>query len=111
MDTKPTDLKTAGHDSLAPVHWAALLGVAAAVAVLHLLTNGRYGFHRDELQTLYDARHLELGFIAYPPFTPFVEHIGVALFGLSLVGLQMCIRDSSMTRPSPSAETFPTCSA
>jgi hypothetical protein len=89
MDTKPTDLKTAGHDSLAPVHWAALLGVAAAVAVLHLLTNGRYGFHRDELQTLYDARHLELGFIAYPPFTPFVEHIGVALFGLSLVGLRL----------------------
>jgi hypothetical protein len=89
MDTKPTDLKTAGHDSLAPVHWAALLGVAAAVAVLHLLTNGRYGFHRDELQTLYDARHLNWGFIAYPPFTPFVEHIGVALFGLSLVGLRL----------------------
>ncbi len=89
MDTKSSDLKTAGHDPLARVHWAALFGVAAAVVVLHLLTNGRYGFHRDELQTLYDARHLDWGFIAYPPFTPFVEHIGVALFGLSLVGLRL----------------------
>ena len=54
-----------------------------------LLTNGRYGFHRDELQFLSDARHLDWGFVAYPPFTPFVEHIVLALFGLSLVGLRL----------------------
>ena len=44
--------------------------IAAAVTLLHLLTNGRYGFHRDELQFLSDARHLDWGFVAYPPFTP-----------------------------------------
>jgi len=89
MDTNPTDLKAAGRERLSPVQWPALLGVAAAVVVHHLLTNGRYGFHRDELQFLYDARHLDWGFIAYPPFTPFVVHIGVDLFGLSLVGLRL----------------------
>ena len=66
-----------------------LLGLAAAVSVVHLLTNNRYGFHRDELQFLSDARHLEWGFVAYPPFTPFVERIGLSLFGLSLVGLRL----------------------
>jgi hypothetical protein len=66
-----------------------LLAIAAAVALLHLLTNSRYGFHRDELQFLSDARHLDWGYVSYPPFTPFVEHIGLSLFGLSMVGLRI----------------------
>lgn len=64
-------------------------GIAGAVALLHILTNGRYGFHRDELQTLSDAMHLDWGFVAYPPFTPFVERISLEIFGLSLVGLRL----------------------
>ena len=67
----------------------ALAGIAAAIALLHLLTNNRYGFHRDELQFLSDARHLDWGFVAYPPFTPFIERISMSLFGLSLVGLRL----------------------
>jgi hypothetical protein len=67
----------------------ALVVIAAAQALLHILTNGRYGFHRDELQFLSDASHLDWGFVAYPPLTPFLEHIGLASFGLSLVGLRM----------------------
>jgi Dolichyl-phosphate-mannose-protein mannosyltransferase len=66
-----------------------LAGIALVVAVVHLLTNSRYGFHRDELQFLSDARHLEWGFVAYPPFTPFVERIGLDVFGVSLVGLRL----------------------
>jgi hypothetical protein len=66
-----------------------LLGVATLCAIAHILTNGRYGFHRDELQFLSDARHLDWGFVAYPPMTPFLEHIGLSLFGLSLVGLRV----------------------
>ncbi len=65
-----------------------LAGIAAVVAVIHLLTNNRYGFHRDELQFLSDARHLDWGFVAYPPLTPFVERIGLEIFGVSLVGLR-----------------------
>ena len=68
---------------------AVLLGIAAAVALVHLLTNGRYGFHRDELQFLSDARHLDWGFVAYPPLTPLLEHISLAVFGLSMVGLRL----------------------
>ena len=66
-----------------------ILTVALAVTAAHLLTNGRYGFHRDELQVLSDALHLEWGYVVYPPFTPFVERIGMSIFGLSLVGLRL----------------------
>jgi hypothetical protein len=68
---------------------AILLGIAAVVALLHVLTNNRYGFHRDELQFLSDARHLDWGFVAYPPFTPYIERIGMSLFGLNIVGLRL----------------------
>jgi hypothetical protein len=71
-----------------PDIWA-LVGIAGAVAVVHVLTNGRYGLHRDELQVLSDARHLDWGFVPYPPLTPVVERISLSLFGLSLVGLRL----------------------
>lgn len=67
----------------------ALIAIAAAVTLLHLLTNSRYGFHRDEFQFLSDARHLDWGFVAYPPLTPVLEHLGLGLFGISLVGLRL----------------------
>ena len=63
--------------------------IACIVALVHILTNGRYGFHRDELQFLSDARHLDWGFVAYPPFTPVVERVGLEVFGVSLVGLRL----------------------
>ncbi|MGA3213976.1 MAG: glycosyltransferase family 39 protein [Terriglobales bacterium] len=66
-----------------------MLTIAAAMTLLHMLTNGRYGFHRDELQFLSDARHLDWGFVSYPPLTPFVERVSLDLFGLSMVGLRL----------------------
>jgi hypothetical protein len=65
------------------------VGIAAAVALVHLLTNHNYGLHRDELQVLSDARHLDWGFVPYPPLTPFVERVGLGIFGTSLVGLRL----------------------
>src|SRR5215467_13707663 len=66
-----------------------VLAVAAAILLLHLLTNMRYGFHRDEYQFLSDARHLDWGYVAYPPLTPFVERVAMEMFGLSIVGLRL----------------------
>jgi hypothetical protein len=67
----------------------ALGAIALGMVILHVATNGRYGFHRDEFQVLDDARHMDWGFVAYPPVTPFIERIGLAIFGTSLVGLRM----------------------
>lgn len=72
--------------------WLSLLpvfAVAAGVLLLHLLTNTRYGFHRDELQFLSDSLHLDWGYVAYPPLTPFVERVSMAMFGVSLEGLRL----------------------
>jgi len=76
------------EDSSRP-EYLALSIIALAVAILHIATNGRYGFHRDELQVLDDARHLDWGFVAYPPMTAFIQRIDLAIFGTSLVGLRM----------------------
>ena len=65
-----------------------LVALAAAKLAFHLATNGQYGFHRDELQTLSDARHLDWGFVAYPPLTPFLGRIEWTLFGASLTGFR-----------------------
>jgi 4-amino-4-deoxy-L-arabinose transferase-like glycosyltransferase len=66
-----------------------LVLAAGAGLVLHVATNGQYGFHRDELQTLDDARHLDWGFVAYPPITPLIGRLELILFGTSLVGFRV----------------------
>lgn len=65
-----------------------VLLIAIARVALHCLTNGQYGFHRDELQTLDDARHLDWGFVAYPPITPLFGRLELMLFGTSLAGFR-----------------------
>ncbi len=65
-----------------------LILLALALLVLHTLTNGQYGFHRDELATLDDARYLAWGYVAYPPVTPFIARVALELFGPSLVGVR-----------------------
>ena len=48
---------------------------ALSVVALHTATNGQYGFHRDELATLDDARFLAWGYVVYPPVTPFIARV------------------------------------
>src|SRR5579864_8416043 len=97
MDSQTTtsrDASSSGAESLATRKFdesddvAFLVMVATATVVVHVLTGGRYGFHRDELATLDDARHLAWGYIAYPPVTPFFGRISLLLFGTSLSGFR-----------------------
>ena len=67
---------------------AILLALSSPVLFVHLLTATRYGFHRDELATLDDARHLAWGYVAYPPVTPFFGRLSLKLFGTSLTGFR-----------------------
>jgi len=52
-----------------------LIAIALGRLLVHVLTNGHYGFHRDELATLDDARYLAWGYVAYPPLTPFLARV------------------------------------
>jgi hypothetical protein len=65
-----------------------LVAFATLKLVFHVLVNMRYGFHRDELATLSDARHLDWGYVAYPPLTPLIGRIELILFGPSLTGFR-----------------------
>jgi hypothetical protein len=67
---------------------ALLVYIATVTVVAHVLTGARYGFHRDELATLDDARHLAWGYVAYPPVTPFFGRLSLMLFGTSLPGFR-----------------------
>src|SRR5256884_9924071 len=69
-------------------HLGILIGLATATLVVHVLLGDRYGFHRDELATLNDARHLAWGYVAYPPVTPFFGRASLELFGTSLTGFR-----------------------
>ncbi|MFN2138063.1 MAG: glycosyltransferase family 39 protein, partial [Candidatus Promineifilaceae bacterium] len=66
-----------------------LLLIAGGIVLFHILTNGQYGFHRDELDILMNARQLDWGYVAYPPITPLLARIELALFGPSLMGMRL----------------------
>ncbi len=66
-----------------------VFGLAGAILIAHILTGERYGFHRDELATLDDARHLAWGYVAYPPVTPFFGWLSLRFFGTSLTGFRV----------------------
>ena len=67
---------------------ALLLLIALGFLILHIAVGGRYGFHRDELATLEDARHLAAGYVAYPLITPFFGRVSLDLFGASVRGFR-----------------------
>src|SRR5579872_3803750 len=83
-----TEAKRPGIWRLVSSDTGALMLIALAAILLHALTNSHYGFHRDELATVDDARYLAWGYVAYPPMTPFIARVAFALFGPSLVGLR-----------------------
>ncbi|NUM48962.1 MAG: glycosyltransferase family 39 protein [Anaerolineales bacterium] len=66
-----------------------LLLMALGAVIFHVALNGQYGFHRDELDFIMNARQLDWGYVSYPPLTPLFARIGLELFGESLRGLRV----------------------
>jgi 4-amino-4-deoxy-L-arabinose transferase-like glycosyltransferase len=66
-----------------------LIVLALIKLILHTLTNGNYGFHRDELAMIDDSRYLAWGYVAYPPLTPLIARVAFTLFGPSFAGLRL----------------------
>ena len=68
---------------------AGVWAIAGGTVVVHVATGWRYGFNRDELMALEDARHLAWGYVQYPPMTAFFGWMALRLFGTSLVGFRL----------------------
>jgi hypothetical protein len=67
---------------------AGVWATAVGTVLVHAATGWRYGFNRDELMALEDARHLAWGYVQYPPMTAFFASIALKVFGTSLVGFR-----------------------
>jgi 4-amino-4-deoxy-L-arabinose transferase-like glycosyltransferase len=89
MSTLPLKQRAAVRRELWTTGMSLVLAVALAELVIHLLTNGQYGFHRDELATLDDARHMDWGFVAYPPLTPAVAWLEMQVFGTTPFSIRL----------------------
>src|ERR1043165_9090897 len=71
---------------LAALRWVLL--VVALKCALTFAVAGRYGWHRDELYYAVAGRHLQGGYVEFPPLTALVAALARVLFGWSLVGLR-----------------------
>ena len=69
---------------------SALIAFFSAVALLvHLLTNGRYGYFRDELYYIACGHHLALGYVDQPPLSIVLLRLSQALLGNSLFAIRL----------------------
>jgi hypothetical protein len=65
-----------------------VLVVVAAKCALHLAFAGRYGWQRDELYYAVAGRHLQGGYVEFPPVPAWLSALARVLFGWSLVGFR-----------------------
>src|SRR5215475_1892137 len=68
---------------------AVLIAVFGVVALLiHLLTNSRYGYFRDELYYIACGRHLAFGYVDQPPLSILLLRLSQLLLGDSLFAIR-----------------------
>ncbi len=66
-----------------------LVAVVSARCALSLAFSGRYGWQRDELYYAVAGRHLQGGYVEFPPVTALFSALARGLFGYSLVGFRL----------------------
>jgi hypothetical protein len=67
-----------------------LIAVFSIAALLvHLLTNGRYGYFRDELYYIACGRHLDFGYVDQPPLSILLLRLSQLLLGDSLFAIRL----------------------
>jgi len=67
---------------------ALLAYLALAKLLVHLLTNGNYGYFRDEFYYIAAGERLDLGYVDFPPFVAIVADVSRFLLGDSPVALR-----------------------
>jgi hypothetical protein len=67
------------------IAWA----VAGLAALVEMLTNGRYGYFRDELYYLAASDHLAFGYVDFAPLIAWAAHVSRLLLGDSLHAIRL----------------------
>ncbi len=68
--------------------WVAWMLAAAAILV-EMLTNGRYGYFRDELYFLAASDHLAFGYVDFAPLIAWLTHLSRMVIGDSLHAIRV----------------------
>src|SRR5436309_13183386 len=66
-----------------------LVAFGLATLLVHLLTNGRYGYFRDELYYLACGQHLNFGYVDQPPLSILLVRLSRTLFGDSVFAIRV----------------------
>ena len=72
------------HEALRALSLRPVLVVIALKSALNLAFASRYGWHRDELYYAVAGRHLQGGYVEFPPVTALLSALARLLFGDSL---------------------------
>jgi uncharacterized membrane protein len=62
---------------------------SAAALLVHFLTNGRYGYFRDELYYIVCGQHLAFGYVDQPPLSILLLRLSQVLLGSSLFAIRL----------------------
>src|SRR5256886_1863542 len=68
---------------------ALIVSLSAVALLVHLLTNGRYGYFRDELYYIVCARHLDFGYVDQHPLSILLLRLSQILLGDSLFAIRL----------------------
>src|SRR6266436_2944228 len=63
------DMREPGQGTLVSNSNLLLAGLGALTLVLHCLTNGAYGYFRDEFYYIACSEHLAAGYVDHPPLS------------------------------------------
>ncbi|MBZ5515101.1 MAG: glycosyltransferase family 39 protein [Acidobacteriia bacterium] len=83
-ETPPASSLASPRGNLLGTSLALAIYFALAKLILHLLTNGRYGYARDELYFLACGEHLDWGYVDFAPMVALIAKASRALLGDSL---------------------------
>src|SRR5215472_4679322 len=82
---RPAPLRANRRD---PSELAVIVSFSAIALLVHALTNGRYGYFRDELYYIACGRHLAFGYVDQPPLSILLLQLSQMLLGDSLFAIR-----------------------
>src|SRR5208337_2963826 len=74
--------------SMPQLDWRIVAAFSGATVLIHFLTNGAYGYFRDELYFMACGEHLSWGYVDLPPMVAAIARFSRATMGDSLFSIR-----------------------
>ena len=83
------DVIPAGTQKRSGSELTLIVALSAVALLVHLLTNGRYGYFRDELYYIACGQHLAFGYVDQPPLSILLLRLSEVVLGNSLFAIRL----------------------